>query len=304
MSVLLDKRDFFSITADKILRINQLNQSISDDSSIIAKVKKFSIIDMDNDGVPEVVLWLSVNDVDYWGAVVLYYRDGIIYGHTLYIKQLLELKADGTFSYSGGTYNNGFGTADFSYDTWKVERIAFCESTADPANNQSLLLLYYINNESVTRDEFDAAIIKQSEKPDAKWHEFTDDNVKFIFERQFTYEFLISEEGIAIPAVSFEAAAAMIRADLTKLSSLVIDMDVLENTIPYLTDFYDELEFLEATWSPENIRLPSSGNIRLPIEIYASYEYLIKGDDSFGYVSMILVKIDDEWKVKEIYFEQ
>ena len=73
-------------------------------------------------------------------------------------------------------------------------------------------------------------------------------------------------------------------------------MEVLESTIPYLVDFYDEIELMETTWSPENIISPT--------EIYTSHKYLIKGEDSFGYVSMILVKVDDEWKVKEIYFEK
>ena len=115
-------------------------------------------------------------------------------------------------------------------------------------------------------------------------------------QRYNTYDFLNSNDSFTFPAVSFEAAVAMIRADLTTLSSLVIDMEVLESTIPYLVDFYDEIEYMETTWNPENIISPT--------EIYASHKYLIKGEDSFGYVSMILVKIDDEWKVKEIYFEK
>jgi len=126
--------------------------------------------------------------------------------------------------------------------------------------------------------------------------DFLRSNLEYFAGYELTEGFLNNEDNFTFPAVSFEAAVAMIRADLTTLSSLVIDMAVLESTIPYLVDFYDEIELMETTWSPENIISPT--------EIYASHKYLIKGEDSFGYVSMILVKVDDEWKVNEIYFEK
>jgi len=299
MHVLLDQRKFFSWTANKNLSINQLNQTVSDDSDVAAKATKFTLIDLDNDGVPEVVLRLTVNGNDHYGTVVLFYRDGVVQGHTIWYRQLFELKADGTFSFSGGASDHGFGTLDLSKIMWSIDEITYCESDTETDN-----VLFFVNKESATRDEFNMAIFKQMEKADAKWHELTDDNATFIFERQITYESLMNEESNTFQTVAKEAAVAMIRADITKLSALMIDVDMLDETLPYLIDFYDELEFLRTTWSPENIRLPSFENIRLPIEIYASYEYLIKGDDSLGYVSMILVKVDDEWKVREIYFEK
>lgn len=178
-AVLQGKTEFFSVNANKNLNISQLNQSVSDDSSVTAKATKFAIVDLDNDGSPEVILWLTVNNDDYYGFEVLRYQNGAVYGYTLWYRAFMNLKADGTFSFSSGAADNGFGTVKFTENTYSIDKITYSESSYDSDNNMSVS--YFVDHESATEDEFLAAVNQQSEKADATWYDFTDDNIEAEF---------------------------------------------------------------------------------------------------------------------------
>ena len=174
-AVLQGNTEFFSVDANKNLNISQLNQSVSSDSGITAKATRFAIVDLDNDGAQEVILWLTVNNDDYYGFEVLRYQNGVVYGYTLWYRSFMNLKADGTFSFSGGAADNGFGTVKFTENTYAIDEITYSESSYDSNDNRSVS--YFVNHESATEDEFMSAVDLQSEKADAEWHDFTDDNI-------------------------------------------------------------------------------------------------------------------------------
>jgi len=176
-SVLQGKTQFLSVDSKKEINISQINQTVSDDSSVKAKVIKFAIVDLEKDNMPEVILWLSVNNNDYFGFEVLRYEDGVVYGYTLYYRTFMELKEDGTFSFSGGAADHGFGTVKFTKDGYTIDKITYCESSFDSENNQETIS-YFVNHKSATAEEFSSAIEKQSQKKDVTWYDFTDDNVK------------------------------------------------------------------------------------------------------------------------------
>lgn len=175
-SVLQNKAEFFSTDANKNLNISQLNQAVSDDSGVTAKAAKLAMVDLENDGTPEVILWLVVNNNDYYGFEVLRYQDGVVYGYTLPYRAFMDLKADGTFSFSSGAADYGFGTVKFTEKGYSVEKISYCESGYDSNNNQSIS--YFVDHESAAENDFLSAINKQSEKTGVTWYDFTDDNIK------------------------------------------------------------------------------------------------------------------------------
>ena len=177
-SVLQNKAQFFSTDANKNLNINQLNQAVSDDSSVTAKATKLAIVDLENDGTPEAILWLAVNNNDYYGFEVLRYQGGVVYGYTLWYRAFMDLKADGTFSFSSGAADYGFGKVKFTGNAYSVDKISYCESGYDSNNNQSVS--YFVEHGSATEGDFLSAINKQSEKAAATWYDFTDDNLETI----------------------------------------------------------------------------------------------------------------------------
>jgi hypothetical protein len=178
LSVLQNTAEFFSTDANKYLNINQLSQAVSDDSSISVKATRLAIVDLDNSGTPEVILWLAVNENDYYGYEVLRYQDGVVFSYTLPYRALMDLKADGTFSYSGGASDYGIGAINFTEKAYAIEKISYCESSYDSDNNQ--IVTYYVDYKSATEEEFQSAMNKQGEKAEAEWVDFTDDNIKAI----------------------------------------------------------------------------------------------------------------------------
>jgi beta-lactamase regulating signal transducer with metallopeptidase domain len=175
-AVLQGNTGFFSVDANKNLTIDQLNQSVSDDSSVTAKATKFAIMDLDNDGNPEVILWLSVNNDDYYGFEVLRYQNGAVYGYTLWYRSFMDLKANGTFSFSSGAADSGFGTVKFTESAYSIDKITYSESSYDSNNNMSVS--YFVDHESATEDAFLSAVNRQSEAADATWYEYADDTIE------------------------------------------------------------------------------------------------------------------------------
>ncbi|ANW97672.1 hypothetical protein CSTERTH_00815 [Thermoclostridium stercorarium subsp. thermolacticum DSM 2910] len=175
-SVLSNQSQFFSTDARKQLYISQLNQAVSEDSTVRAEVTKFTVIDLDKDDMPEVILRLTVNGDDYFGSEVLKYQDGEVYGYTLWYRAFMDLKEDGTFSFSGGASDWGCGTISFTKEGYNVDGITYCESEITSDNNETVF--YYVNGEKASYEEFQSAIDEQGKKTDVTWYDLTDENIK------------------------------------------------------------------------------------------------------------------------------
>ena len=128
--------------------------------------------------MPELILWLTVNNNDDFGFEVLRYQDGVVYGHTLPYRSFMDLKDDGTFSFSSGAADYGFGRVEFTEKSYTIDKISYSESGYDSNNNQ--ILSYFVNHESATEEEFLSVINKQGEKAGVIWYDLTDDNIETI----------------------------------------------------------------------------------------------------------------------------
>jgi len=127
----------------------------------------------------EVVLWLSVNELDDYGSEILHYQDGTVYGCVMWFRAFNQLKTDGTFSFSGGAMDSGFGTIAFTDKSYSINMITYSQSDYDSNNN--LTVSFFVNNREATLDEFQSAIQKQDEKPDVTRYDFTEDNIEAVF---------------------------------------------------------------------------------------------------------------------------
>ena len=109
-------------------------------------------------------------------------------------------------------------------------------------------------------------------------------------------EFLNSPDGAAFQITAFKAAKALLSSDSAALASCLKEPLEVEQAIVNLTYGYDDVEFLYLVWS--------LGSIVNEDQIRASYRYVISGEDSYTYVSMELVRVDDVWKVIWIGIEK
>ena len=175
-AVLQGSDTFYSTDINQNLTINELGRVISDDSGITVKVLKFASANLDGDGAPEAVLWLQVNGNDAYGFEVLRrQQNGQIYGYTLPYRSFMELKQDGTFSFSSGAADSGFGTLSFSDKAYTVNEIAYSQSAYD-ANNE-LTVSYFVNGQTASEAEYLAAVEKQNGKESVSWYDFTNENI-------------------------------------------------------------------------------------------------------------------------------
>ncbi|HML46826.1 MAG TPA: SH3 domain-containing protein, partial [Clostridia bacterium] len=120
-SVLLNKEPFIRAFDHQSMNIDQLISTFEGGSM---EISRFAVVDMDRDGTPEVILSEMVNGFEY-GFEVLHVRDGVVYGYDFVARALSDLKTDGTFSFSSGAADNGFGTVRFAPYAYQSDDITY-----------------------------------------------------------------------------------------------------------------------------------------------------------------------------------
>ena len=86
-------------------------------------------------------------------------EDGAVYAHQFVRRAMTGLKRDGTFSYSGGAMDSGFGRAWFHGPRHGIVQITWSESGEDMET-----VYYYVNGAPSTEAEFDRAMEAQRKK--------------------------------------------------------------------------------------------------------------------------------------------
>ena len=125
---------------------------------------RFSIVDMDGDDVPEIVLEME----NYLGFVVLRYKDGKIQGNEFWYRWLIDLRENGTFLGTSGAEVYTIGKLYFVNDT-------FVDS--DKLHRQ--YPSYYLHDVPVTQETFkqlEAEIF--TDVPQVEWYDFTEESIK------------------------------------------------------------------------------------------------------------------------------
>jgi|AGTN01.2.fsa_nt_gi Antirepressor regulating drug resistance, predicted signal transduction N-terminal membrane component len=172
-AVLQNQAEFFSTDNQKNLYLNDFltNKEIYE---TIFSVTHFTVLDLDGDQAPEVVLELSVGGNPQFYEV-LHDMNDTIYGYLIVYRGLTELKADGTFLFSSGAADNGAGKLKFESDAYMTDPLAYSQSSQ---GDTTLTITYFINNEQVTKEAFDSFVNEQSGKKDAVWYEFSQQNIE------------------------------------------------------------------------------------------------------------------------------
>ena len=176
-AVLLDNRDFISTDMqNNKINLANIKEVVTDDDSITVAANKFAILDLNNDGEREVILWIQINGISDFGFEILRYQEGDVYGYTLPYREFMDLKTDGTFIFSGGAADSGIGRLQFTGNGYAVERLYYSESQY---NSDNELEVEYIANETpYSEEEFNDDMSRQGEKDSVRWYDLTDDNVR------------------------------------------------------------------------------------------------------------------------------
>jgi len=184
-AVLQNDKDFYVSEKNMYMNLSQYIQSYdSFGENLPFILEKFSVVDLDDDGCPEVIISQAVGDYESYGFTILHYDNGMVCSYDMGYRSFNSLKGDGTFQFSGDEWDCGIGRIDFSgkgnFDMSKlIYRITYCESSYNA--NGAATVNFYVNKESATEDDFDKAESEWSSLPDAKWYDFTDSNVESVF---------------------------------------------------------------------------------------------------------------------------
>ena len=121
-------------------------------------------MDLERDGVPELIFQVTVNENDY-GILALRYGGGVT-GYFFVSRQMMALKTDGTFRYSGGAANNGISGIRFSENGWEYAKIGFAEENGDNSGS------FYWNGGEVSEEAYWQLAAQQDGKEDVTWRDY------------------------------------------------------------------------------------------------------------------------------------
>ena len=178
----LDGERDFKTLGGKTVNIDWLNPAFYGfpEEMPAASVQNLAILDLDRDGVNELVICPAdalPDDTDPFASELLY-RVGYlilrrvgdeVYGYAPGYRSFEGIKADGTFAWYGGVTNYGTASLSFEGDQIVFNNITWYTSIDDPG-----VELYFVEGRKATQEEFEAAISAQNAKPEPTWYTYAD----------------------------------------------------------------------------------------------------------------------------------
>lgn len=155
--------------------ISQVPALFSPDSDYAA-IYQFAVLDLDGNGKSEVILQISDVANDMGGYLVLRQVGGTVYGYPSHWRTFWYLKTDGTFFYSYSAGNEeGLAVVRFTETGMELDKRVCGQG------RQFEFDTFLINGQPVSHAEYEAAWDTQTQKPDAEWHAFTEENIRAMF---------------------------------------------------------------------------------------------------------------------------
>lgn len=149
-------------------------------------ITEIAAVDLDDDGIEEVLLNLQAAPDAPYGTMILHYSaaDGKVYGHSLWARAFMDVKEDGTFSYSGGAATNGVARLSFTPEGCEKQVLLHQDFDLD-LNGATDDYYYYRNGEAITEQEFYSAFESWQSQPNLIWTEYTPENAEAIIRQYF-----------------------------------------------------------------------------------------------------------------------
>lgn len=130
-------------------------------------IQRYTIIDLDGDGIEEAVVFVCGVAGDAGGYLVLHSSDGQVYGYRTDYRTFENLKTDGTFIYSNDLGSKeGVATIEFTQDGLVITDVLSATGQAYTMDN------FMMNGKKVTQEEYYAEKEKQDLKSDVEWHAY------------------------------------------------------------------------------------------------------------------------------------
>ena len=187
-SVLLNKSGFYEIgkkTSTTLSGLIDQADKVGASDGLMWKIDKFAILDMDGDGIPELVVTVSIAGKDYNEySLIMHYQDGVVNCYTLPFRSFNSLRADGTFAFASSAWDCGFASINFSAgddsSAWDlIDRITYCETDYDKDGRSYATC--YVDREVAPEEAFTAATEEWTKRPEATWYDYSDAGISGAF---------------------------------------------------------------------------------------------------------------------------
>ena len=167
--ILRNEINFFSTKLQKNISLQDycIEDCTVDD---FEKYYRFTVVDMDGDGIPELVLYVGPPGTN----LIFYCDDEKIYGHTFGEPETKDIKINGLFEISNRVYW-ALCKLEFFKDSYNYVQIAVQDS-----NNYAGETKFYLHGTESTENEFNDFINnnKHWEIDLAMWYDFNEKNVE------------------------------------------------------------------------------------------------------------------------------
>ena len=176
-AVLRGEMEFLNTPHYDSFDISRLREAITPDTSITLEPEYFTAVDMDADGMAEVIVSLAISGVGTSDYLVLRWQEGVVYGYTFAEREFSDLKTDGTFWNTGGASDVGICRVAFDRDTRSIDRFTY--SLYRPSDDG---ISYFVDKQEATEEEWNLALNQWKAIPYVEWYEFTDANIETILQ--------------------------------------------------------------------------------------------------------------------------
>ena len=175
--VLLSEAEYFDVELKKNLLLNDYWIYFSENEYSGPINKAFTMVDLDGDGVPEVVVMYDP------GVLKVFHQEqGTVYGFSFDFRAMYGLKKDGSFDWSNSAFHSGVGRVTFSGAN--TNNIHIYESISDPGDDDKEV--YYIYYKQVTAQHAKDFWASQNKIEEVEWMPFTTENVHHLKEWETT----------------------------------------------------------------------------------------------------------------------
>ena len=129
---------------------------------LAAVLTEFTLVDFEQDGIPEAVFRIALGENTDCGVLVLHWEDSKVWGYTFSNREMQEIKADGTVWWSGSSSNYGAAKISFSRGEYAYQNIAWAEE-ADGG------VKYYLEGAEISYEAFKHHSTLLGAKEDTRW---------------------------------------------------------------------------------------------------------------------------------------
>ena len=127
----------------------------------------YEFVDVNDDYMPEMLLWLSYEDYDSIPLMV-YFENDEVYVYINTHRGIRDLKVDGTAYFANGAFETGYLKILFENEKETHEILGY-------TINDKEKMRYYIENKEVTRTEYNELIESVNQKEDTEFRKIKDD---------------------------------------------------------------------------------------------------------------------------------